>query len=163
VVALLGCATPRSDSKPAPVPVVPRPDVQRLDQVRAKSHSTAELAWVEHERLTRLAGDDLIEKHFELLRLFPNATTVEWAARISKFDVMRSGVFALCIDDLGNVASVSVMSTTGDHFFDAQAMKAIRSWKYSPFNEDGRPTSVCSFVVIRSKNGNVRRRFVPIE
>ncbi len=56
------------------------------------------------------------------------------------------GSFKLCIAADGKVASVDRIKTTRLPAYDAKIMRQMRSWKYRPYEVDGKPVPVCTVV-----------------
>ena len=56
------------------------------------------------------------------------------------------GSFYLCITGGGNVASVTMLESTGLQAYDAKVMEGIRHWRYRPYLVDGQPAPVCTTV-----------------
>jgi hypothetical protein len=57
------------------------------------------------------------------------------------------GKFRLCLDDTGAVVSVLPMKSTGYANYDRELMAGMATWRYSPFEIEGTPTSVCTQVM----------------
>jgi len=56
------------------------------------------------------------------------------------------GSFKLCVKDTGDIASVTVLMSTGFTAYDARIEAAMKTWKYSPYFVDGKPVPVCTAV-----------------
>lgn len=54
--------------------------------------------------------------------------------------------FRLCIDDAGLVESVLPLESSGSSTYDAKLIAQMRSWKYTPFEVDGQPVPICTYV-----------------
>jgi len=53
----------------------------------------------------------------------------------------------LCIDEQGRVQSVKIAKATPE--IAGELQNALSSWRYKPFNKDGKPTPVCFPVSLR--------------
>ena len=52
----------------------------------------------------------------------------------------------LCVDLLGRVSSVEVLSSSGHLAYDLDLMNAVAAWRYRPFVRDGESVAVCAVV-----------------
>lgn len=83
---------------------------------------------------TRLEGDK---------NIVPDADTQRAIATAGKKLV---GTFKLCINRSGAVSSIKVLKPTGFERYDQTIEQQMHTWKYSPFEVDGKPTPVCTAV-----------------
>jgi hypothetical protein len=149
---------PQVPTEPPPRPTEPLMvgatpgDVHALeDKLRAADERvaqlTAELAAREAEDLanaitvapsvfdaSRLEGDKNIG---------PDADTQRAIATAGKKLV---GTFKLCINKRGAVSTVKVLKPTGFERYDQTIEQQMHTWKYRPFEVDGKPTPVCTAV-----------------
>lgn len=56
------------------------------------------------------------------------------------------GSFKLCVDVHGEIASISVLKSTGFPGYDATLDEGMRDWRYKPFMVNGRAVPVCTAV-----------------
>jgi hypothetical protein len=56
-------------------------------------------------------------------------------------------VVKMCLDEGGNVAEATLLTSSCFAGYDAKLLSQIRGWKYRPFLVDGKPTPVCTSVV----------------
>ena len=71
------------------------------------------------------------------------------------------GRFQLCLDETGKPASVAVADTTGIATYDRKIVDRMWSWGFNPILVDGKPTKVCSLVIMQfeqTKPVEVQRR-----
>src|SRR5262249_52927108 len=62
-------------------------------------------------------------------------------------EARAAGSFQLCLDKLGQVASVTMTRTTGIPNYDRKIIRTIETtWRYSPFLIDGFPHPICTTV-----------------
>ena len=70
----------------------------------------------------------------------------------TKTNITRSGVskivgsFKLCVDVTGTVSSVNLLKSTGFSDYDAKLQREMRTWRYRPYEIDGKPVPVCTAV-----------------
>jgi hypothetical protein len=62
--------------------------------------------------------------------------------RLNRAGMMVWGLFRICVDTNGAVASVVIMKTAADEV-DADWTRVIRTWRYRPYVIDGRATPFC--------------------
>jgi len=85
---------------------------------------------------SRIAGD---------AQFIPDDATKTVIARSGKDKIV--GSFKLCIDEGGDVTSVSVLKSTGFPQYDSKiASKVKTEWKYKPYVVDGQAVAVCTTV-----------------
>jgi hypothetical protein len=72
---------------------------------------------------------------------------------VTRMDISRSGkdrivgTFKLCINAEGAIQSVTMMKSTGFSPYDTKIQGTIRSsWRYRPFNVNGKAVPVCTAV-----------------
>jgi TonB family protein len=56
------------------------------------------------------------------------------------------GTFKLCINRSGAVSSVKVLKPTGSEGYDQTILQRMHTWKYRPFEVDGKPAPVCTAI-----------------
>ena len=83
---------------------------------------------------SRLEGDK---------NIVPDADTKRAIATTGKKLV---GTFKLCINRSGAVSSIKVLKPTGFERYDQTIEQQIHTWKYRPFEVDGKPAPVCTAV-----------------
>ena len=83
----------------------------------------------------RVAGDT---------KILPSDRDREAIARGQQTAIV--GVFKVCVDDSGAVASTRLLRSTNYRDYDAKLEREIKAWRYRPFVVDGKPTPVCTAV-----------------
>lgn len=74
--------------------------------------------------------------------LIPDQLTQDQIRVLRRYRVI--GLFHVCITEGGNVASITMLQSTGFQAYDARLLKGIRYWRYRPFLVDGQPVPVCT-------------------
>lgn len=65
--------------------------------------------------------------------------------QLAKIGAQRlTGVFELCLDERGEVATVEVRKPTGAIAYDRKLERALFGWRYRPHVVDGKPSPVCT-------------------
>lgn len=85
----------------------------------------------------RIAGSDRIEP--------PDAVRVAMAR--AGVDRVRASV-RLCIDSRGRVRDLAVLRSTTYPAYDATLIRAMRAWRYRPYEIDGTPVPACTVVQV---------------
>ncbi len=83
----------------------------------------------------RIAGDKVIT---------PDPATVTEIQRSGKAKII--GSFKLCVTSSGDVMSVSMLKSTGFSAYDEKIQRAMRTWRYRPYQVNGKSVPVCTAV-----------------
>jgi hypothetical protein len=141
-------ATPREVAAPRPEPIVAgasQADIQRLEaELRTANDKIAALT---AERVPPIA---VAAATLDALRLKGNRNILpDEATRlaIARAGVTRvAGLYKLCIDTSGAVASIKQVQSTKFAAYDRTIEQAILGWTYRPYLSDGKATPACSSV-----------------
>jgi protein TonB len=76
--------------------------------------------------------------------IVPDDITKTEIARAGKEKVV--GSFKLCLDTTGAPSAVKQLKSTGFSKYDEKIISGIKTWRYRPYEVDGKPTPVCTAV-----------------
>lgn len=62
--------------------------------------------------------------------------------------------FEMCLDDEGAVTRVQTLESSGYPAYDEHLRSGIETWRYRPFEKEGKPVPVCTVVTFIYKQGN---------
>ena len=71
---------------------------------------------------------------------------------MTKLDIQQAGkdkiigTWKLCITVAGDISSVTMLKSTGFPAYDAKVERGIRTWRYRPYQINGKPAPVCTAV-----------------
>lgn len=110
-----------------------RHDVDPPDAAKAKPADARPRVPARTLAASRIAGGEVIA---------PDAVIQSQLARIGARQL--TGVFELCLDERGAVATVEMRKPTGAIAYDRKLWRALFGWKYRPYVVDGKPSAVCT-------------------
>lgn len=146
---------PQEPRDPIAVGAAPAEVQQLKDQLRAADEKIAALAVALVARSTDDADPSMEPGNvspaaLERLRsggetnILPDDDTKIAIAKAGKTKVV--GLFKLCVDTSGAIASIDRLKSTGFAAYDQLIEQKIHDWRYKPFLIDGKPAPVCTAV-----------------